>query len=79
MKQQNLAKNIMAAALIIGLAFGIYTQVKAQQNVVGCLESRLKKQKVPFAGIKIMQDFPLQIEVTLKSRSNGKKGFLKIQ
>ncbi len=74
MKNRKLFLKILIVFLAVGIASGVYVQVHAQQNVVGYLEMRLRQQKVPVAGIKIIQDFPLQIEITIRSRSNGKKG-----
>lgn len=57
----------------VTIVFG-FNQVNAQQDVAGYLEARLQRLGVPVIEIKTIQDFPLQIEVTLQSASDGVTG-----
>jgi hypothetical protein len=74
MRYRKLLSTILATIFVAGAVLGINAQVKAQQDVAGYLKERLTQQKVPVVDIKTLQKFPLQIEITLQSTSDGIKG-----
>ncbi|OQY86754.1 MAG: hypothetical protein B6D41_13100 [Chloroflexi bacterium UTCFX4] len=61
----------LVLALGVIAIFLTANQVKAQQDIVGELQTRLLQQDVPLESIKISNYFPLQIEVVLESQSTG--------
>lgn len=66
---------VLAFGLVLALGVIVISlavnQVKAQQDVVGELQTKLLQQKVPFKSIRISSYLPLQIEVVLESQSTG--------
>lgn len=73
MKKQKAIKFFLALMVILFIQSS-YAQVKAQQNVVNYLEERFKRQDVPIKEIKITQGFPLKLEITIQSMSDGTLG-----
>ncbi len=65
-------KKMITLFLIVVWAFISCSGGSPQQDVVGYLQERLKQQNVPFTQIKILQESPLEIEITLQSVSEGK-------
>jgi len=81
MKNKKLISRLLIL-IIIGIVLVFNLRVKAQQgvetaspqqDVVGYLQERLKQQNVPFTQMKILQESPLEIEITLQSISTGEK------
>lgn len=60
--------------LTIGIAFVVYAKATAQPDVISYLKERLSQQYVPVVEITILQQSPMQIQITTQSKSNGKKG-----
>lgn len=58
--------------LAIGLAAGANAGVTAQQDVAGYLETRFKELNVPVVSVRIVQEVPMEVEITLLSE--GLKG-----
>ena len=82
MKNKKLISSLLLILIIIGIVSVFNLRVKAQQgvetaspqqDVVSYLQERLKQQNVPFTQIKILQESPLEIEITLQSVSEGEK------
>lgn len=73
MKRKKLLLGILLVSIVIGIAFGLYTQGIAQQEVVKYLEERLERQNIPVVGITIRRQLPLRIEITVQSMSEGEK------
>ncbi len=74
MRYRKLLSIILATIFVVWAVLGINAQVKAQQDVVGYLKERLIQQNVPVVDIKTLLEFPLQLEITLQSTSDGIKG-----
>ncbi len=70
---------IILVALIVVAGVGIFfTQAVAQNRdgggAVKYLEEQFRKQSIPVVGIKVLQEFPLQLEFVIQSASDGEKG-----
>lgn len=59
----------LVLALGVIAIFLTVNQVKAQQDIVGELQTRLLQQNIPLDSIKISNYFPLQLEFVLESQS----------
>lgn len=82
MKNNKNFSKIVIIILVIGLMLGISLTVKAEKthtqpvpdnDIVQYLKSRLKQQNVPFTQVKITQESPLEVEVTIQSLSKDDK------
>lgn len=82
MKNKKLLLRIVIIILTVGLALGISLTTKAEKNkiqstpeqdVAAYLESKLKQQNVPIMQIKIIQESPVEVEVTIQSLSEDDK------
>jgi hypothetical protein len=60
--------------LVVFLSIFGYTRAKAQRDVVGYLEERLKQQDVPVISIEIVQELPVQLEITIQSMRDEDTG-----
>jgi hypothetical protein len=74
MKHKNKSAIIILVLLLVGIIGGLFEQVRAQDNIVSYLDERFKQQNVPVKGIKIIQEIPLQLEITIQSSSDGSRG-----
>lgn len=74
MKYKNTFVRTILVLILAGIMGGSYIQVRAQEDIVNYLEERLKQQNVPVVGIKITREFPLQLEITVQSTSDGSRG-----
>ncbi|MGC1374777.1 MAG: hypothetical protein WA821_01050 [Anaerolineales bacterium] len=68
-----LLSGILLVLIVAGIAFGIYVKVTAQPDIVSYLQERLRQQNVPVVEITILQQSPLRLQITIQSRSDGKK------
>lgn len=57
-----------------GRARGSLIQVTPQQDIVSYLQERYEQENVPVTSISILNQSPLQLEITLQSASDGMKG-----
>lgn len=73
MMNRKLASRILLFSILIAGLLGIYSQVAAQGEVVGYLEERFKQVNLPVVETEVIQDFPLIVQVTLQSTSDGAK------
>jgi hypothetical protein len=68
-----LLTGILLALIMAGIASGVYVQGQAQQAIVSYLEERLRQQNVPVVEITVLQQSPMRLQITIQSRSDGKK------
>lgn len=60
--------------LVVFLSIFGHTRIRAQKDVADYLEERLKQQNVPIVGITVIQEFPVQLEITIQSMGHGELG-----
>ncbi|MFZ5858596.1 MAG: hypothetical protein ACOYZ6_17345 [Chloroflexota bacterium] len=72
-KQLKALLKVLLVMVFISLAFGLYSQARAQQEIVNYLNERLKQQNVPVVDIDKPQRFPLHIQISIQSASDGDK------
>ena len=73
MKKLKTLSKALLVIVLISLVFGSYLQVRAQQEIVNYLTERLKQQNVPVVEVDIPKRFPLHIQISIQSASDGKK------
>jgi len=76
MKHKNLLSKIflIIVGVAVGIAISLSTKTGAQNDVVTYLEERYKQQNVPVAGITVLQESPLRLQIVFQTTSEGKKG-----
>jgi len=82
MKPSKLITGFTLAIIVLAVVLGFSRQTKAiqsqaelsqQANIVVYLQNRLEQQSVPVKQIRVLQNNPLEIEITLQSTSTGNK------
>ena len=73
MKHKKLFSRLLLALILIATIFGIYRQVRAQEEIVTYLGEKLKQQNVPFVEIVVLQKLPINLQVVIQSASDGEK------
>ena len=73
MKHKKLLWVILLVLVVVGITFGLYTEVIAQQEVVEYLKGRLERQNIPVVEITIHRLLPLRLEIIIQSMSEDEK------
>jgi len=60
-------------SILATIVFGVYAQAKAQGEIAAYLKERLTQENVPVVAVTIIQKFPINLQITIQSTSNGEK------
>ena len=73
MKNKKLISRILLFSILATIVFGVYSQAKAQGEIALYLKERLTQQNVPVVAVTIIQKFPINLQITIQSTSDGEK------
>ncbi len=73
MKHIKSTLRILVVLFLIVITLGVYTQVRAQGEVVDYVGQKLKQKNVPVSEITLLQKLPISLQVVIKSKSDGEK------
>src|SRR6185436_5916210 len=73
MKNKKLISRILLFSILATIVFGVYSQAKAQGEIALYLKERLTQENVPVVAVTIIQKFPINLQITIQSTSDGEK------
>ena len=73
MKYKKIISRLLLVLILVATIFGIYRQVRAQEEIVTYLGEKLEQQKVPVVEIVALQKLPINLQVVIQSTSDGEK------